>query len=1098
MSSRRCAGARGLARWRGPALTVCTSLLCSMSAAVTWAGPRDRPINTPKSAAQASPTSAPAGVIAPLSPVSRPPRPALGLGDVLGAPTPADDARLPQATQQAAQQLSSVAPDDPQYATLLWRYGRLLQANGDSAKAQATFRQLIRAHPDSAWVAPAHVALADEHADRRAFTAAIKDYDRALTYTASRVYPYALYRRAWVDLLAGRANGARDGFAAARRAASADRQHARLRRHAERDYVRARAGSLTPERAYAELSAFDKPQVLRLMRVLGEIYLERDQANRALAVFRDLLTRAPRSGDRCVWQFHIARALSYATQRAPVLKAIEDLVQQYVTGASSERGTDSGESACAAYAQHATRELAYAWHEQYVRTQDPALVADVERVYQLYSDRFPDSPARPQVRYYLAELYWAAAGHASHTRTATALWERAAVVFTEVASSAGLPAARIKEAAYGAVLSWRNALSSARQPPGVGVGPTGAVPAKRDIPVREQRALAAYERYLGLMAATDPEVASVLYLQARTYWQYDHLDAALPILDRITRAHLAHDVAGYAVQLQLDALNRARRYDELERLVQRLSTERALLSTHPDLAETLARLQQHLGRKRAETLERAARESGDYRQYDACGAAYLSIHAAAPHADRGDELLYNAGVCFEHAASVSRAVSAYTLLLRDHRQSALARRARSRLGTLFARIGEHERAADHLETYARQFAGAKDAASALATAIRYRLSLGDEKRALPAVELYIKQYGRRRPERAAAMFWALGDMYRKSGQERALIAHMNQYVKHYSRVGGLDRVIRAHIAIGIALWTSSCPVAAVDGACIEVIERALPDRCGVERTVVPVSRKRKRVAAAMGALDTARKLFERSRPDTRVPGQGMEHRIRSLLLTRRVSAARFYRLESEYELLLAERLPSGIRAPRHGRWRASDLARIDAWYRALASRIDRLNARYATLAGEMSVAGAVEYGEATLSRSGDLERHLSSWAAYVAGQWPLASARNRLERRLRVVHVADICTRARSLTRPANAAIGRSGRVLADWSKRSHERRASASARYRVCLQLADSTNIRDAWTERCERALDEISPPGRFSVVREQYAAPTADTPIRTHRYDR
>ncbi len=57
-------------------------------------------------------------------------------------------------------------------------------------------------------------------------------------------------------------------------------------------------------------------------------------------------------------------------------------------------------------------------------------------------------------------------------------------------------------------------------------------------------------------------------------------------------------------------------------------------------------------RKKARALEEA-------KDFVGCATAYLAIYSSDPSLEQADEVLYNAGVCFEHAHSVGSAISAF-------------------------------------------------------------------------------------------------------------------------------------------------------------------------------------------------------------------------------------------------------------------------------------------------------------------------------------------------------------------------------------------------------------------------------------------------------
>ena len=82
-----------------------------------------------------------------------------------------------------------------------------------------------------------------------------------------------------------------------------------------------------------------------------------------------------------------------------------------------------------------------------------------------------------------------------------------------------------------------------------------------------------------------------------------------------------------------------------------------------------------VGNKQALDLQ----EDGDY---SACGDAFLDLQADNPDYARGDELLYNAGICLDQARRTRDAIAAFEKLRRVYPGSRLAGAAAKRIAEL--------------------------------------------------------------------------------------------------------------------------------------------------------------------------------------------------------------------------------------------------------------------------------------------------------------------------------------------------------------------------------------------------------------------------------
>jgi tetratricopeptide (TPR) repeat protein len=315
-------------------------------------------------------------------------------------------------------------------------------------------------------------------------------------------------------------------------------------------------------------------------------------------------------------------------------------------------------------------------HDSALESNDTAVLSSIEPLYELYLRSYPESADHAELGYFHAELLWQLADVEPDAAQAFVRWERAARAFQAVAEDSRLEAKRHKEAAYAAVLAWKNALSV---DPRVGGGSQDEPDGVPDsIPDRDLRMIDAFRAYARVSTDPhDPELVMMRFLEARIYWRYEHFDQAIPLLEQIIRDHLDHEVAEYSVNILLDTLNRLGRHTEMIQWVTRLLGATAFLADKPDLAERLMLLEQQSSRKRAEELEAA----GDYA---GCGAAYWDLFHANPRQEHGDSLLYNAGVCYEHAGATNQAIAALELMVTKFPKSALARRAKERVQGLRA------------------------------------------------------------------------------------------------------------------------------------------------------------------------------------------------------------------------------------------------------------------------------------------------------------------------------------------------------------------------------------------------------------------------------
>ncbi|MBA2539466.1 MAG: hypothetical protein H0V17_07525 [Deltaproteobacteria bacterium] len=298
---------------------------------------------------------------------------------------------------------------------------------------------------------------------------------------------------------------------------------------------------------------------------------------------------------------------------------------------------------------------------------------------------------------------------------------------------------------------------------------------------------------------------------------------------------------------------------------------------HADTPTDVSDVARANARKAASDLERQAKTSSDETLYAQCGQAYFDLYNQKPTDPTGDELLFNAALCFQRAGSSGAAISTFDLLIRHFPASIFAPRGLARVGQMYAMIGSYAKAAEKLETYATKYAGENDAASALSEAALYRGALGEYDKQIADTQQLLKMFGARKHAEAMQASFGLIEVYGKrsaADREKHLRDFLRQFGSKDPELG-----IRAHALLGEAVWQRACAAKTIDGSCITMQrDRTLPmaprktkptassKRCGPasETTIVAVPRNARLVDEAMKSFAEASKLYEQTRPTSPV------------------------------------------------------------------------------------------------------------------------------------------------------------------------------------------------------------------------------------------
>jgi hypothetical protein len=226
-------------------------------------------------------------------------------------------------------------------------------------------------------------------------------------------------------------------------------------------------------------------------------------------------------------------------------------------------------------------------------------------------------------------------------------------------------------------------------------------------------------------------------------------------------------------------------------------------------------------------------------------------------------------------------------------------------------------------------------------AVVYRKGSGDDAKAVEDTRFYVRAFGSKNPAEAANADFSLTSIYEKQGDRDAVIKHLREYIRAHGDKGGTDKLVIAHARIAELLYAASCPVKAVDGACVKITrERAvatrgrttrLPTQCGPDSKIklTVVHRDERKVRDALVELAAAEKLA--SKITTGDTG-GVRYYSAS---------ARLVEANVEFEKYLALAFPQNLDFdPKNKATRDKSMARFDSWFVTKTKAAEATNAKY--------------------------------------------------------------------------------------------------------------------------------------------------------------
>ncbi|MDB4962045.1 MAG: Tetratricopeptide repeat protein [Myxococcales bacterium] len=967
----------------------------------------------------------------------------------------------------------------PKMDMALFYYGYTLQGGKYLKEARAVYDKLLKNYPNSKYVPEAHLAFADYYFEAGQLDDAESRYKMVLKFPKSSAYWYAMYKMGWIHLNKARFQDALETFFQVAQATKNDKKQEILNRAAKKDFVRAYSEIGKADKAYPAFQRVDNKYAFQMLEILADLYLGQGKSDKAIFVFQELMKTQPQNKNVCLWQYNIAHAmLSMAgAANGDKVKEIENLVRLWGALKGKKLLPASEAQECHDNAAAMSGELARAYHSESAKTKNPETLAYAEKLYKVYLDVFTDAEDYSQTQYFYAELVWSRAENEKNARLQTELWENAAMAFTDVVKAGKLDAKMTKEAAYAAVLGWKNALNVDPRVKGQAdkVDDPGKdydkTPEPKTIPPREEKMLAAFDIYINYIKdPKDDELVGMKFLKANIYRRYNQFDKAIPLFMDIIDKHREHETAEYSANLLLDTYNRTQKYDEMLALAEKLGKDPKFLDGKDDLKETLATIKAQSMRKKAESLEKQAKEGKDFAKYIQCGDAYLDIYNANPEGKQNDEVLYNSGVCYEEGRSIGAAITAFNLLQKYYGQSKLTAKALARIGKAYGDIAFYDRASEKLEEYAKKYAGEKDAYDAMSDAVFYRKGIGDDAKAIENTKYFIKTFGAKKPQEAANAAFSLTSVYEKQGDGDVVIKYLRDYIRTYGAKGGDDRLVIAHAKIGQILWQQSCPVKQVDGSCVKIVrERAInmkkkkgrksgndqPTQCGPDSKIklTVVKRDERKMKEALQAFGAAAKAFEKSGGKT----GGDEGGARYYYGMAKVADA-----DKDFEAYLALSFPANLNFdpdPKKKAITEKSLKRFNEWVTAKKTGREKVTAKYM---GVLAVKDNANSITAT-ARIGQIAQNFSD-ALFTA----------EIPKDVRTGEFADekveaYCDKLTEVAEPLEA---------------------DSLTAFGICLSKSTELGWFSEWSKMCERELGQIKPED-YPSASELRADPTLVAPV-------
>jgi tetratricopeptide (TPR) repeat protein len=565
-----------------------------------------------------------------------------------------------------------------------------------------------------------------------------------------------------------------------------------------------------------------------------------------------------------------------------------------------------------------SKELALIWHKEAQKTKNQDTYALDKHVYKVFLDHFPKDKDAYEMGFYYGELLWTLEN-----------WKDAAEQYTKVVEM-NPQGKYVKDAAYAAVLAWKNALSVDDHESKEFVEKDRDKFKEKDekgklkpmdIPEYQKKMIGAFDTYIKYVPDA-PELVTIKYRKARIYYEYNHFEEASKLFEDLVSKHPKHELAIYSANLLLDSLNALGKTKDVVKWVDKF-LEMPELMKDPEFGKQMISL-------KSDTYDIEGHEYEKQKNFKECGRSMLAAAEALPDHSKHAERLWNAGQCFQNAHLVGQALKARQQLIEQHPKDPLAQKALFRVAAGYHQLAYYSKAAEKYEDFSTKFPGEKKAVDALGNATTFRIGLGESEKALADMESFVKFYGTRKPQDAAGVYFQMADVYEKDKNYGELAKHLEAYLKKWGAQGGPDRQVLSHFRLGELGWKTSCPKAAEDGACLEIkrvaatgkqkviydinkklkkgkkIREAKRTQCGppTSSKIVLFERNKGAASKAQEHFQTVLKIWNKGAAASKITGKDVE--ARAGLAAYAVAGAAFDIAEVKYEDFLRIKFPEGL------------------------------------------------------------------------------------------------------------------------------------------------------------------------------------------------
>jgi TolA-binding protein len=668
--------------------------------------------------------------------------------------------------------------------TVIYLYAFSLRDQGRLPEAVHFFQRILDEYPRSRFVADAWMAIAEHRFyDQQNYHTALEAYEHVLAYPQSQLYDLALFKTAWCSWKLGDTGAAAKRFkevldlgkTRAAEGPEAERRAAELHNEALEYLVElfTEDESKTAEDAYEFLTQIGGKDYSReVLRKLADTFYDQTRHERAVAAYRFLIDLDKTGVDAPLYQRRIVESYELMGDPKRAVTEMRRLAEDFGPKSAWAKANQDRPRAVAetrAAAEELIRKLAKGLHAEAQRNEKESHALDKEKygrateAYDFYLKQFPDAKDAAELRYLRADILYFKLKR----------YEDAGYAYLAVGKSQ--PVGKYHK---DALLQAMSAFEKLRQPAKAQPG------GKREVTENDRRFAEAADLY-GNLFPQDKEFVTVIFKNGQFFYDYGDYDEAVKRFGLIVEKHPKDPNAGPAGDMLLDALTKAKNYENIETWARRLKNTKAF----EDKKE-----QERLDRLIVDALFKSGEKEAAANNYEKAAAFFFRVPKEYPAHPRAAKALNNAGTVLERAKKPEEAIRAYRQLYEKYPNAPEAPEAAYIVAKTYEGIAYFDKAAETYELLASRYPQDAHAPDALYNAGLLRQTLGQHDRAIAHYAEYSKRYKERSEAKEVAFQVGMLQDERKDPRAAA-----RAYGEFSARYPGDPRAVEALTREGQAL-----------------------------------------------------------------------------------------------------------------------------------------------------------------------------------------------------------------------------------------------------------------------------------------------------------